>query len=265
MNLEAGGMDGSSGANETDSPVSQRRADELPAPPPERQEVLLRREVKRLDWSLLGDATLGFFSMETTFTRTLRDFVVNPRRAFESYLGPARLQFSNPLKLLITLVAISTFLNYLVGNFDAVVDGWAMGAQEAGTEQTLTLEQQAALSAFLQRYYNLLVLGGLPVVAFITRFVYWNRAYNVVEHLALNSFALSVTTSFYILLVGPAIKFPLVMALYGMGSLGYQTWVYRRVMGPGWFRALAATTLSTLSSMMIFIAALGLYVAYLQA
>ena len=235
---------------------------EFPSVPPAEQDLTVHRRVRRLDWNLLADATLGFFSLETTFGRTLRWFLRRPRAAFEGYLGAERLSFSNPLKLLITLTAISTFLNFVAGNFDALVEGVAMSVRESKPGQALTVGQEAALTQFLQRNYNLFVFGGLPVISLATRLVYWKRAYNFVEHLALNSFILSVGTAAYVVLFVPSILFPSVILIYVALSLVYQTWTYRLVMGPGWMRALAAVTLSSGIYFVILAIAVGFYLRF---
>jgi len=73
-----------------------------------------------LDWSLVGDALLGFFSAERGFWFTLRGFTTAPRRSFEAYLGEGRLRFSNPLKLVVFLSALAAFLSIQFGLFVVV-------------------------------------------------------------------------------------------------------------------------------------------------
>jgi hypothetical protein len=171
--------------------------------------------------------------------------------------------YSNPLKILITLTAISTFLNYLSGNFDNMVEGVAIGVRDYNLNDALTTEQETAFAQFLQRNYNLLVFGGLPFIAVATKLVYLKRAYNFVEHLAFNSFILSVSTAGYILLFIPTILFPNVAIIYLVPSLGYQTWAYRVVFGPSWIRAIAAMILTTALYFGVLTIPIGLYLKYL--
>lgn len=231
----------------------------LPSPPPAQQELVLRQQVRRLSWSLVFDAVLGFFNLESAFGRTLRDFLLRPRQAFVSYLGAERLRYSNPLKLLITLVAMATFLNYVGGNFDAFTEGFSGGVETSHPDNPLTFEQQEALSQFIQRNYNLFVLAGLPALSLATWVVYCRRTYNFVEHLALNSFIIAVTTAVYVLIFIPTVLFPLAVLPYGLAVIAYQTWVYRRVLGPGWIRAFFATCLGTAIYMVVFVVAIGVY------
>ena len=234
----------------------------LPAVPPAEQELVLRRRGRRLGWGLVADATLGFFTMESTFARTLYSFLLRPRAAFEGYLGADRLRYSNPLKIIITLTAVSTFVGYLAGNFDNLVEGFMIGMRESDPKDALTVEQELAFAQFIQRHFNLIVFGGLPAIALVTRVLYLKRAYNFIEHLALNSFMLSVSTAAYVLLFIPSILFPNVMMAYVVLSLAYQTWAYRVVLGPGWLRAITAVLLTTFVYFIGLSICMGLYLQY---
>ena len=256
-------MASSDKASPSDAPSPRPVKNGLPSVPPAEQELTLSRQVRRLNWGLLTEALFGFFSLETTFGRTLRAFLLRPRLAFEGYLGAQRLLYSNPVKLLITLTAVSTFLNYLIGNFENMVEGVSIGVVESNPDKALTNEQQVAFAQFLQRNYNLLVLGGLPIMALVTRLVYLKRAYNFVEHLALNSFLVSVSTTAQIILFIPTILFPdVVTTTYFVLSISYQTWAYRSICGPGWFRAISATILTTGLYFIVFSITIGLYLKY---
>ncbi len=210
---------------------------------------------------MLTDAVLGFFAMEQGFLFTLTAFVRRPRSAFEAYLGTERLRFSNPLKLVVFLVALATFLNYQIGTFDATGGASAAPAVESSLEGGLTAGQRAELNQFVQRNFNLLVLAALPLMATVSRLVYWRRAYNWMEHVALNAFILAVTTAAYVLQLFPALGLPWVGTLYAGLTIGYQTWSYRRVLGPGWGRALIATMLSTAAYFVVFRLGLAAWIA----
>ena len=109
----------------------------------------------------------------------------------------------------------------------------------------------ARANEFFKRNYNLILLCALPLMAMVTRVVYWKRAYNMVEHLALNAFLFAVTTVWYLV----ALPMNLLWAPFGLISgvitLVYQTWVYRRVLGAGWWRAIAATVLITIAYLLM--------------
>lgn len=209
---------------------------ELPPPPPDDTVIVVEHTLRRLDWTLVGEATLGFFSMERGFWFTLRGFAFNPRSAFEGYLGKERLRFNNPLKLVIFLSALTAFLSHQFEAFHLVrLDG------EAGVTRA-----DAAQATFLQQNYNLLMLASLPVMALLSWLCYRKRVYNVLEHLALNAFHLSVSTAAYLAMLPLILRWPGgVLATYSLLALGYQTWVYRRVLGPGWLGAAGATLATT--------------------
>jgi hypothetical protein len=142
------------------------------------------------------------------------------------------------------------------------VEGVAIGVRDSNPEEALTMAQEMAFAQSLQRNYNLLVFGGLPLIALATRLVYLKRAYNFVEYLAFNSFILSVSTAAYVLLFLPTILFPSVTIIYLVLSLGYQTWAYRVVFGPGWIRAISAMILTTALYFVVLSITIGLYLKY---
>lgn len=211
---------------------------ELPSLPPEEKIVVVEHRIRRLGWSLVADATMGVVSMEKGFWFTLKSFALRPRQAFQSYLGEDRLRFNNPLKLVFFVSALTAFLNYQLEAFGLLDFG-------VGNED-LTAEA-AERKEFVKRNYNLLVLGSLPIMAALGKLFYARRAYNLLEHLALNAFQLGVTTALYVALMPLIVLWPVTLLIYSIVALAYQVWVYRQVLGPGWFRAISATLAITVS------------------
>ena len=226
--------------SKSDSTRASARAagSDLPPTPALVHTVVVTHTLKRLDTQVLWDATLGAISLEKGFGFTLWQFLRWPRASFESYLGADRLKFSNPLKIVLVLTAAATFANYQLDMF------WTFTPpdQDSGTATAV-----AATAEFFKRNYNLILLCALPLMALVTRGLYWKRAYNIVEHLALNAFLFAITTVWYLV----ALPVTLLWAPFGLVSgvltLAYQTWVYRRVLGPGWTRAIASTLLITIA------------------
>jgi len=107
-----------------------------------------------------------------------------------------------------------------------------------------TAEARAGVE-FIQQYYNLVMLGALPLMAALSRLVYCRRVYNLLEHLALNAFQVAVVTAAYLVMMPLIFVWPGGMTLYLVLAMGYQMRVYRQALGPGWFRAAAATTVIT--------------------
>lgn len=217
-------------ADEDNQPDSQ-----LPEAPPDEQTVVMKHRIRRLSWSVVSDAVLGAFNAEKGFWFTMHGFVVNPSEAFKNYLGEDRLRYSNPIKMVIFLSAVTTFVMHQLQAFDYV--------QIEGVED-LTPEAKAT-AEFVKRNYNLLILAGLPVSALITRLFYWGRIYNFLEHVALNAIQISVITLAYFAMLPAIIFWPTSNFVYMVLALAYQVWLYRRVLGPGWFRAIMATVVVT--------------------
>jgi hypothetical protein len=213
----------------------------LPAIPPATVEVTVHKKLRRLDWRLIGDAILSVFSAESGFGYTIMAFLWRPRQAFEAYLGAERLRFSNPLKLVIFTTAVATFLNYQFGGFDAM---------DQAVDGVVQSEEEAALMVFFKQNYNLLLLMALPIFTTVSRVFYWQRAYNWVEHLALNGFIYGVTNLIYVLLWGTIQIWPVMNFVYMVLWLVYSVWVWRQTMGPGWFRAGAMVIVSAVLYML---------------
>lgn len=148
------------------------------------------------------------------------------------------MRYNNPLKMVIFLSAIAAFaMHHLL----------ASEVIQIGNGLEMTAEQDA-VSSFTRRNYNLLLLCSLPFMAGITCLFYWKRAYNWLEHLALNSFQVSIITVAYLLMLPAIILSPAIANIvYLVLVLIYQAWFYRKILGPGWFRAIVATIAVTVA------------------
>ena len=219
------------------SPKSDAATD-FPATPAAGHTIDVTHTIKRLDMQVLWDATLGAFSLEKGFGFTLWQFLRNPRASFEGYLGADRLKFGNPLKIVLVLTAAATFANYQLDMF------WTFSPSDQDSSAAAATAQA---NEFFKRNYNLILLCALPLMALVTRVVYWKRAYNIVEHLALNGFLFAVTTVWYLLSLPVTLFWAPFGLISGVATLGYQTWVYRRVLGAGWIRASGSTLLITIA------------------
>tara|TARA_R110002167_G_scaffold180438_2_gene380697 strand:- start:145 stop:885 length:741 start_codon:yes stop_codon:yes gene_type:complete len=233
------------------TPPKSGAQSDFPATPASEQTVVVTHTLKRLDLRVLWDASLGAFSLEQGFGYTLGQFLRRPRASFEAYLGADRLKFSNPLKIVMVLTAAATFANYQFDMFGALGS-----PDQAGSNADIS----AQAGEFFKRNYNLILLGTLPLMALVTRVLYWKRAYNIVEHLALNAFIFGVTTVWYLVSLPLTVLWPPFGFVNGVGYLVYQTWVYRRVLGPGWGRAIAATLLITVGYLILVSIITNIYV-----
>lgn len=210
----------------------------LPAVPPEESTVVVEHRIRRINWTLVSDAVLGTFNAERGFVFTTRAFLLNPRHAFEDYIGGNRMRYSNPLKMVIFLSAVAAFaMHHLLASEVIQI--------AEGVERTA---EQDAAAAFTRRNYNLLLLCSLPFMALVSRLFYWKRAYNWLEHLALNSFQVSIITVAYLISLPTMLFAPVITTLvYLVLVLAYQAWFYRQILGPGWFRAIVATLSVTMA------------------
>lgn len=215
---------------------SNEPAPDLPPAPPDETVVVDEKRIRRIDWSVVSDALMGMFNAERGFWFTIRGFARDPREAFRGYVGEDRLRYSNPLKMVIFLSALTAFVMHQLQAYQLV---------QLGGVVEMTPEAERA-ARFVSRNYNLLILTALPLSAFLTRVFYWRRVYNWLEHLTLNAFQVSMITLVYFVMLPAIVIWPVTNLVYSAVALIYQVWLYRRVLGPGWFRAIAATVVVTL-------------------
>lgn len=214
-------------------------ADSPQSSPPEATTVVMEKQIRRLSWGLVWEATGGFFSFERGFAFTLRSFVLDPVGTFRGFLGADRLRYTNPLKMVVFLSAVTAFLMHQMQAFEVILLGGSGGGRTPESEK---------LAAFIQRNYNLLLLSSLPVMALVSRGFYWGRVYNFLEHLVLNAFQVCVITAVYLVTWPLMVLWPVTTNLVYMGAaLIYQGWLYRRVLGPGWGRAVLTTLVVTIA------------------
>jgi hypothetical protein len=211
--------------------VEKTPGPEWPSAPPKDLKVTVEHRVRRLSGSVVLDAALGLLNAERGLLFTLREFAVRPRRAFEDYLGPGRLNYAHPLKTVFFLSALAAFLMHQLP---------VPALSGSGSRGALTAEEAEA-AAFAARNYNLLLLASIPAMAVASWGFYWNRAYNLFEHIALNSFQVSVITVAYFVTLPLIALWPNTLLFYALLCLLYQAWLYRRVLGSGWLRAAVAT------------------------
>ncbi|MCF3648162.1 hypothetical protein [Synoicihabitans lomoniglobus] len=240
-------------------PTATDSAHDLPPPPPEEVELTVPHRLRRLGFGLVVDATLGAASFEKGFLYTVKQFVQRPRAGFQGYLGADRLKFSNPLRLLVFVTAVATFFNFQFGSMDSEFAKAAQG--DNGTVSPEMRENLLLMNVLLKRYFNVMMLAGVPLLGLASRVLYWKRAYNFVEHMALNAFLMSISTMAYLLTVVLGVWVGKMGLIYGVISLAYQTWVYRRVMGPGWLRAISCTIVGTVLYYIVFAAVLIVFFA----
>jgi len=109
-----------------------------------------------------------------------------PGEAVREYLGGATVRYTNPVKYLLVLAALLVLVMVRLDVFEAqmqVLPG--MPVQESAEAQRM----QAELSAWISRHMNLLMIGGVPVMAWLSRRFFGAAGFTYAEHLVFNVFA----------------------------------------------------------------------------
>lgn len=110
-----------------------------------------------------------------------------PGEAVREYVSGATVRYTNPVKYLLVLAALAVVMMVRLDVFETqmrVLPG-AMAAQESAEAQRM----QAELSAWISRHMNLLMIAGVPVIAWLSRRFFRAAGFNYAEHLVFNVFA----------------------------------------------------------------------------
>jgi Protein of unknown function (DUF3667) len=152
----------------------------------------------------------------------IKELFLRPGIVAKEYIEGKRKKYFNPYQYLLITVAVATFLsvNYHLMGPKADANVLGSGVQNFGLQY----------NAFIYKYFNLMQLFSVPLLAFFSWLFYKRSGYNYAENLVLNTFLGAQRTLIYILLA-PFLYFfshhwYITIGIYYAGWLVYYGWAF---------------------------------------
>lgn len=136
---------------------------------------------------LIGDLFTKVFDLDRGLFYTFYSVLVRPHVVIRDYINGITKRYTNPAKLAIYLIAITTFLvvrnNNLDKNVQDINNALSMNNQHG-------LELQTAFVGFIKEYMQYFTLLFIPFFALSSKWLY--RQFNYAEHLILQCYVYGV-------------------------------------------------------------------------
>ncbi|MEM9022220.1 MAG: DUF3667 domain-containing protein [Bacteroidota bacterium] len=174
---------------------------------------------------LLGQLMEGLFNVERSLWQTCKAMFVRPHVVVREYLGGKRKKYVNPGRYLIFGVTMATLPMLFIDLYDYSQNSfWSVDAGRA--------DLQAEMYAEIQKYYNVLLLMLIPVMALFTRLFYRKPQYGYAEHLVLNAYVLTqvnlVAFVFMVLQILLPQSWAGWLSMISLLVYGYMIWTFTR-------------------------------------
>jgi len=158
-------------------------------------------QIERITLKKIFKDVLYALNLEQGMGYTLKRLFVAPRHTIEEYLFEDRSRLTRPFQLIIFLVAIATFLTFLIlpDTEQLLIDlhktkGWS----------SFTPAVKQSMEWFtmnMKQYFNVFFLAGIPFVSIATYLMFRKAKYYFAEHLVINTYISAPQTVFFILYV----------------------------------------------------------------
>ena len=152
----------------------------------------------------------------------IKELFVRPGVVAKEYIEGKRKKYFNPIQYLFITVAVATFLsvNYELMGPKANVNAITAGINTFGMQY----------NAFVYKYFNLIQLLSVPVIALFSWLFYKKSGYNYSENLVLNTFLGAQRTLMFIIIT-PFLYFfkghwYIPLAVYYISWLVYYGWAF---------------------------------------
>jgi hypothetical protein len=206
-----------------------------------------RRRAERFSTrTLLRDAADAAFNLDSGLLHTGLALTRRPGAMVREYLAGRTRPYTNPAKYLIICAAMATFASIASGFSDVQVE------QVAATRPDVA-DDIALLLTNVQRYFNLILILGLPTLPLLTRLFFRGSPYNFTEHLVFNSYVYAHQNLLMVAVLPAFFLFRNTMvfgALYMAVTTTYYIWACRGFFG---FEILSTIVRGTLT-MVLFTA-----------
>jgi hypothetical protein len=210
-----------------------------------------RRRAERLSIrALLRDAADATFNLDAGLPHTALALTRRPGHMVEEYVAGRTRPYTNPAKYLLICAALATFATIASGFTDSQV------AQVAATRPEAA-DRMAVLLTSLQRYFNLVLILGLPVLPLLTRALFRRSPYNFTEHLVFNTYVYAHQNLLMVALLPAFFLFRNAVvfgALYMIAITTYYIWACRGFFGYGILSTALRASLAMILFTVLFIA-----------
>jgi hypothetical protein len=200
--------------------------------------------------ALIRDAADAAFNLDSGLLHTGLALTRRPGGMAREYVAGRTRPYTNPAKYLLICAALATFASIASGFADLQVDQVAAASPEAG-------EDVAVLLRNVQRYFNLILVLGLPALPLLTRILFRGSPYNFTEHLVFNTYVYA-HQNLLIIPVLPAVflfQNPAVFGgLYMLVTTTYYIWACRGFFAFGVLSTAVRATLTMVLFTVVFMA-----------
>ncbi len=186
--------------------------------------------IERLTLSNLFRQLLDSFNVEKGYLFTIKMLILDPGNAIKGYFTTDRFRYGNPIKFLVFTAAVCSFL-VLKTNLDTFSDGFKVGMAQ-GEKNTDALKYALNIQNFINDYFNIVMLIGLPFLSLSLFWFFKKYRYNFTEHLVINSYLLGILYIFFIVLFPLFYFYSESIQLYiyiSILSIAFQIYFYIRV------------------------------------
>lgn len=174
---------------------------------------------------------------------TIKRLILEPKEAIEEYLFEDRNKLTKPFQLIVLLVAIATFLTFMVlPDLNKMI----ADLHETPGWKDFNPAVQKSLEWFttnMQQYFNVFFLGGIPFISLSSYIIFRKPNFHYAEHLIINTYLSSPQTLFYIFFI-PFLNYGgYVAILQVLPVVLYTTYAYKQVFEQSWGGALMRSLL----------------------
>ncbi len=186
---------------------------------------------------LLREVADAIFNLDRGLLRTAVDLSRRPGAMVREYLAGRTRPYTNPAKYLILCAALTTFVSLVSGFSETSVEAAIAANPEASENLTQWFD-------FTQRYFNLMLLLGLPILPFLSRLLFRSVDVTLTEHLIFNTYVYAQQSLFFIVLLPTFLLWGIgtINLLYFVSVAGYYTWACRGFFRLGLFSTLVRAT-----------------------
>jgi Protein of unknown function (DUF3667) len=154
---------------------------------------------------ILHEVIHAFTHADKGFLLLIRELTIRPGYVAKDYVAGKRKKYFNPFTFLLLMVGLATF----------VTAAFNLMATQPGMEKNPGVQ-------LVTRYYNFIVLLGVPLMAFFSWLLYRKDRFNYAENLVFTAFITGFSIMFHLLIFTPLVllfRSHYFIVLYGYSGL----------------------------------------------